>query len=140
MPGLRRILAPTALILLASLIVWPLRGVFDVFVESRSSAAPITWALGMTWGFDFAWSLVLGVLLGALLRTGSAMLWAAAAGLAYGAINFAMTQHHFSSALAWSLYAGIYGQYAVSCVGAVIGAWVTTSGLRHGAVGEHPTA
>jgi hypothetical protein len=140
MSGLRRIVAPVALILLAGLIVWPLRGVFDAFVESRSSAAPITWALGMTWGFDFAWSLILGVLLGILLRAGSAMLWAAAAGLVYGAINFAMTQHHFSSALAWNVYAGIYGQYAVSCVGAALGAWVAISALHHGATKSDPAA
>lgn len=64
------------------------------------------------------------------------MLWAAAAGLAYGGLNFAMTQHHFSSTLAWSVYAGIYGQYAVSCIGAVIGAWLATTALGR----EHPSA
>jgi hypothetical protein len=131
MSGLRRIAVPIALILLAGLIVWPLRDAFDAFVESRSFASPITWSLGMTWGFDFAWSLVLGALLGAVLRSWSAMLWAAAAGLAYGALNFALTQHHFSSALGWSVYAGIYGQYVVSCVGGVIGAWIATSAVRH---------
>jgi len=94
----------------------------------------------MTWGFDFAWSLVLGALLGAVLRSRSAMVWAAAAGVAYGALNFALTQHHFSSALGWSVYAGIYGQYAVSCIGAVIGAWLATSALGQSAVEEHPAA
>ena len=64
------------------------------------------------------------------------MLWAAAAGLAYGGLNFAMTQHPFSSTLAWNVYAGIYGQYAVSCVGAVVGAWLATTALGH----EHPSA
>jgi hypothetical protein len=140
MAGLRRIVAPIALILFVGVIVWLLRSAFDAFVESRSFASPITWALGMTWGFDFAWSLVLGALLGAVLRSRSAMVWAAAAGVAYGALNFALTQHHFSSALGWSVYAGIYGQYAVSCIGAVIGAWLATSALGQSAVEEHPAA
>ena len=131
MPGLRRIAAPIALIFFVGLIVWLLRDSFDAFVESRSFAAPITWTLSMIWGFDFAWSLVLGALLGAVLRSRSAMVWAAGAGLAYGGFNFAMTQHHFSSTLAWNLYAGIYGQYVVSCVGAVIGAWFAIGALRN---------
>ena len=138
MPSLRRIVAPIALILLAGLIVWPLRDMFDAFVESRSFASPITWALGMTWGFDFAWSIILGALLGAVLRSRSAMLWAAAVGLAYGGLNFALTQHHFSSSLAWNVYAWIYGQYVVSCVGAVIGAWLATGALRNVADKERP--
>lgn len=138
MPSLRRIVAPIALILLAGLIVWPLRDMFDAFVESRSFASPITWALGMTWGFDFAWSIILGALLGAVLRSRGAMLWAAAAGLAYGGLNFALTQHHFSSTLAWNLYAGIYGQYVVSCVGAVIGAWFAIGALRNVPEKERP--
>jgi hypothetical protein len=136
MSGIRRIFAPLALILLTGVIVWPLRDAFDAFVESRSFASPITWSLGMTWGFDLAWSLVLGALLGAILRSRSAMLWAAAAGLAYGGVNFALTQHHFSSALAWNVYAGIYGQYAVSCIGAIIGAWLATTALGR----ERPSA
>ncbi len=130
MPSLRRTFAPIALIIFAGLIVWPLRGVFDTFVESRSFASPITWTLSMIWAFDFAWSIVLGALLGAVLRSTSAMLWAAAVGLAYGGVNFAVTQHHFSSSLGWNVYAWIYGQYVVSCVGAVIGAWLATSALR----------
>ena len=130
MQNLRRIVAPVALIVLAGLIVWPLRGVFDTFVESRSFASPIAWMLSMIWAFDFAWSIVLGALLGAVLRSTSAMLWAAAVGLAYGGVNFALTQHHFSSSLGWNVYAWIYGQYVVSCVGAVIGAWLATSALR----------
>jgi len=130
MQNLRRIVAPVALIVLAGLIVWPLRGVFDTFVESRSFASPITWTLSMIWAFDFAWSIVLGALLGAVLRSTSAMMWAAVAGLAYGGLNFALTQHHFSSSLGWNVYAWIYGQYVVSCVGAVIGAWLATSALR----------
>jgi hypothetical protein len=138
MPRLRRTFAPVALILLAGLIVWPLRDAFDAFVESRSFAAPMTWALGMTWGFDFAWSLVLGALLGAVLRSGSAMLWAAAAGIAYGSVDFALTRHHLSSALPWSLYAWIYGQYAVPCVGAVIGARLAIIALRHGHAKARP--
>jgi len=113
--------------------------VFDAFVDSRSFASPITWTLGMTWGFDFAWSIALGALLGAVLRSTSAMLWAAAAGIAYGGLNFALTQHHFSSSLAWNVYAWIYGQYGVSCVGAVFGAWLATSALRTGA-GKAPQA
>jgi hypothetical protein len=130
MSNLRRIFAPVALIIFVGLIVWPLRSVFDTFVESRSFASPITWALSMIWAFDFAWSVVLGALLGAVLRSTSAMLWAAAVGLAYGGVNFALTQHHFSSSLGWNVYAWIYGQYVVSCVGAVIGAWLATSALR----------
>src|ERR1700737_3464355 len=126
-------LVPLALIVLAGLIVWPLRNIFDAFLDSRSFASPITWALGMTWGFDFAWSIVLGALLGAVLRSSSALWWAAAAGVTYGALNFALTQHHFSSSLAWNVYAWIYGQYVVSCVGAVFGAWLATSALRTGA-------
>jgi hypothetical protein len=140
MSDLRRIVAPLALILVAGLVVWPLRNLFDAFIESRSFAAPITWALGMAWAFDFAWSLVLGALLGALLRSGSAMVWAAAAGLVYGVLNFAMTRHHFSSALGWSVSAGIYGQYAVSCIGALIGAWLATRALGHAAAEERPAA
>ena len=133
MQNLRRTFAPVALIVLAGLVVWPLRDVFDAFVDSRSFASPITWMLGMTWGFDLAWSIVLGALLGAVLRSTSAMLWAAAAGFAYGALNFALTRHHFSSSLAWNVYAWIYGQYVVSCVGAVFGAWLATSALRNAA-------
>jgi hypothetical protein len=133
MQNLRRTFAAVALIVLAGLVVWPLRDVFDAFVDSRSFASPITWMLGMTWGFDFAWSIVLGALLGAVLRSTSAMLWAAAAGIAYGGLNFALTRHHFSSSLAWSVYAWIYGQYVVSCVGAVFGAWLATSALRNAA-------
>jgi len=133
MPRLRSTFAPLALIVLAGLVVWPLRDVFDAFVDSRSFASPITWVLGMTWGFDFAWSIVLGALLGTVLRSTSAMVWAAAAGIAYGGLNFALTQHHFSSSLAWNVYAWIYGQYVVSCVGAVFGAWLATSALRTGA-------
>src|SRR6266699_3502732 len=98
----RRTFAPIALIVLAGLVVWPLRDLFDAFIDSRSFASPITWALGMTWGFDFAWSIVLGALLGAVLRSTSAMLWAAAAGIAYGGLNFALTQQHFSPSLAWN--------------------------------------
>ena len=135
-PTLRRIFAPIALILLAGLVVWPLRDIFDKFVDSRSFASPITWMLGATWAFDFAWSIVLGALLGVVLRTPSAMWWAAAAGVAYGALNFAFTQHHFSSSLAWDIYAWIYGQYVVSCVGAVVGAWLATSVLRAAAEKE----
>ena len=130
MPSLRRTLAPIALIIFTGLIVWPLRGVFDTFVESRSFASPITWMLSMIWAFDFGWSIVLGALLGAVLRSTSAMLWAAAVGLAYGGLNFALTQYHFSPSLGWNVYAWIYGQYVVSCVGAVIGAWLATSALR----------
>jgi len=133
MQNLRRTFAPVALIVLAGLVVWPLRDVFDAFVDSRSFASPITWMLGMTWGFDLAWSIVLGALLGAVLRSTSAMLWAAAAGIAYGGLNFALTRHHFSSSLAWNVYASIYGQYVVSCVGAVFGAWLATSALRNAA-------
>lgn len=138
MPSPRRIAVPTGLIVLAGLIVWPLRGVFDAFVESRSFASPITSMLGMTWGFDFAWSIVLGATLGAFLRSASAMLWAAAAGIAYGGLNFALTQHHFSMSLPWNVYAWIYGQYVVSCVGAVIGAWLAASALRPAADKERP--
>jgi hypothetical protein len=130
MPSLRRTFVPIALIVLAGLVVWPLRDLFDAFIDSRSFASPITWMLGMTWGFDFAWSIVLGALLGAVLRSTSAMLWAAAAGIAYGGLNFALTQHHFSPSLAWNVYAWIYGQYVVSCVGAIFGAWLSTSALR----------
>jgi hypothetical protein len=137
MSSLRRTFAPIALIVLAGLVVWPLRDVFDAFVDSRSFASPITWMLGMTWGFDFTWSFVLGALLGAVLRSTSAMFWAAAAGIAYGGLNFALTQHHFSSSLAWYVYAWIYGQYVVSCVGAVFGAWLATSALRTGAGKAH---
>lgn len=140
MPSLRRIFAPVALILLTGLVVWPLRDLFDAFVDSRSFASPVTWMLGMTWGFDFAWSFVLGALLGAVLRSPSAMLWAAAAGIAYGALNFALTEHHFSSSLAWDVYAWIYGQYVVSCVGAVVGAWLATSVLRAAAEKERTPA
>jgi hypothetical protein len=138
MPSLRRTLASIALIIFAGLIVWPLRGVFDTFVESRSFASPITWMLSMIWAFDFAWSIVLGALLGAVLRSTSAILWAAAVGLAYGGLNFALTQHHFSASLGWNVYAWIYGQYVVSCVGAVIGAWLATSALRSVAGTERP--
>src|SRR6202158_5989471 len=119
MPSLRRTFAPIALIVLAGLVVWPLRDLFDAFIDSRRFASPITWMLGMTWGFDFAWSIVL-----------RALLWAAAAGVAYGGLNFALTQHHFSPSLAWNVYAWIYGQCLVSCVGAVFGAWLATSALR----------
>jgi len=120
MQNLRRTFAPVALIVLAGLVVWPLRDVFaDPFL--------------VTWGFDLAWSIVLGALLGAVLRSTSAMLWAAAAGIAYGGLNFALTRHHFSSSLAWNVYAWIYGQYVVSCVGAVFGAWLATSALRNAA-------
>src|SRR6202158_2112193 len=108
MPSLRRTFAPIALIVLAGLVVWPLRDVFDAFVDSRSFASPSTWMLGMTWGFDFAWSIGLGALLGAVLRWTSARVWAAAAGIAYGGLTFALPQHHFSSSLAWSVYAWIY--------------------------------
>src|SRR6202171_203629 len=97
MPNLRRIFAPVALIIFAGLIVWPLRSVFDTFVESRSFASPITWALSMMWAFDFAWSIVLGALLGAVLRSTSAMLWAAAVGVAYGGGNFALSHAPFLS-------------------------------------------
>jgi hypothetical protein len=130
MPSPHRIAVPAGLIALAGLIVWPLREVFNAFVESRGFASPITWMLGMTWGFDFAWSIVLGATLGGFLRSASALLWAAAAGIAYGGLNFALTQHHFSTSLPWNVYAWIYGQYVVSCVGAVIGAWLATSALR----------
>ena len=130
MPSLRRTFAPIALIVLAGLVVWPLRDLFDAFIDSRSFASPITWMLGMTWGFDFAWSIVLGALLGAVLRSTSALLWAAAAGIGYGGLNFALTKHHFAPSLAWNVYAWIYGQYAVSCVGAVFGAWLATRALR----------
>src|ERR1700687_5055875 len=123
MPHLRRIFAPVALIIFAGLIVCPLRSVFYTSVESRSFASPITWTLSMIWAFDFAWSVVLGALLGAVLRSTSAMLWAAAVGLAYGGVNFALTQHHFSSSLGWNVYAWIYGQYVVSRVGAGVGTW-----------------
>ncbi len=140
MQNLRRIVAPVALIFVAGLIVWPLRGVFDAFLDSRSFASPITWMLGMTWGFDFAWSIVLGAMLGAVLRSSSALWWAAAAGIAYGAANFAFTQHHFSSSLAWNVYAWIYGQYVVSCVGAVVGAWLATIVLRNVAEKERRVA
>jgi hypothetical protein len=136
MPSLRRIVAPIALIIFAGLIVWPLRGVFDTFVESRSFASPITWTLSMIWAFDFAWSIVLGALLGAVLRSTNAVLWAAAVGLAYGGVNFALTQHHFSSSLGWNVYAWIYGQYVVSCVGAVIGAWLASRALCNVAATE----
>ena len=78
MQNLRRTFAPVALIVLAGLVVWPLRDVFDAFIDSRSFASPITWMLGMTWGFDFAWSIVLGALLGAVLRSTSAMLYGTA--------------------------------------------------------------
>jgi hypothetical protein len=54
MQSLRRILVPVSLIVLAGVIVWPLRDVFDAFVESRSFGSPIGWTLGMTWAFDFA--------------------------------------------------------------------------------------
>ncbi len=130
MAVVRRIVAPVVLILLAGAIVWPLRDALDAFIESRSYATPITWSLGMTWAFDTIWSVVLGTLLGALLRSGSAMGWAAAAGLAYGGVNFAMTEHHLSSALPWTYHAGVYGQYAVPCIGAVVGAWLAASALR----------
>jgi hypothetical protein len=140
MPSLRRIFVPVTLIVLGGLVVWPLRDIFDKFVDSRSFASPITWTLGMTWAFDFAWSIVLGALLGVVLRTPSAMWWAAAAGVAYGAFNFAFTQHHFSSSLAWDVYAWIYGQYVVSCVGAVVGAWLATSVLRAAAEKERTPA
>ncbi|MDQ6917154.1 MAG: hypothetical protein M3023_04980 [Pseudomonadota bacterium] len=129
MQSLRRTVAPLALIVLAGLVVWPLRNFFDAFIDSRSFASPITWMLGMTSAFDFAWSIALGALLGAVLRSASALWWAAAAGVAYGALNFTFTDHHFSSSLAWSVYAWIYGQYVVSCVGAVVGAWLVTSAL-----------
>jgi hypothetical protein len=138
MQSLRRIFAPIALIVLAGFIVWPLRDAFDAFVDSRSFASPITWMLGMTWSFDFAWSIVLGALLGAVLRSTGAMVWGAAAGIAYGGLNFALTQHHFSSSLAWDVYAWIYGQYVVSCVGAVVGAWLATSAMRTGAGKARP--
>src|SRR5260370_41010217 len=118
MPSLRHTFAPIALIVLTGLVVWPLRDVFDAFVESRSFASPITWMLGMTWGFDFAWSIVLGALLGAVLRSASAMLWAAAAGIAYGGLYFSLTPHHFSSSLAWDGYGLSFGPDVVSCVGA----------------------
>src|SRR5260370_3406624 len=105
MPSLRRTFAPIALIVLAGLVVWPLRDLFDTFIDSRSFASPITWMLGMTWGFDFAWSIVLGALLGAVLRSASAMLWAAAAGIAYGGPNFPLSPHHFLTSLARKRYA-----------------------------------
>ncbi len=140
MPNLRRTVAPIALIFLAALIVWPLRDVFDAFLESRSSASPITWSLGMTWAFDFAWSVVLGALLGGIMRTRSALVWAAAAGIAYGALNFAMTQHHFSASLTWIVYAWIYGQYAVSCVGAIFGAWIALTVMGNTPAGQRRAA
>jgi hypothetical protein len=130
MSVVRRVAAPAALIVLAGVIVWPLRDAFDAFIESRSYATPMTWSLGMAWAFDSLWSVVLGASLGALLRSGSAMGWAAAAGVAYGGFNFVMTQHHLSSALGWAYYVGVYGQYAVPCIGAVAGAWLATSALR----------
>ncbi len=139
-PSLRRIFAPVALILLAAVIVWPLRDVFDAFVESRSFASPITWMLGMTWAFDFAWSIVLGALLGIVLRTPHAMWWAAAVGVAYGGINFALTHHHFSASLAWNVHVWIYGQYVAACAGAVLGAWLATSALRNATPRERPVA
>ena len=138
--NLRHILVPAALIVLAGVIVLPLRDVFDAFVDSRSFASPIGWMLGMTWAFDFAWSIVLGVLLGIVLRSPAAMWWAAAAGVAYGALNYASTKHHFSSSLAWNVYAWIYGQYAVSCVGAVVGAWLAISVFGPGAEKERRPA
>jgi hypothetical protein len=128
-PVIRRIVVPLALILLAGVIVWPLRSLFDAFLESRSLAWPITWTLRMTWAFDFAWSLILGAILGVVLRSRMAMVWAAAAGLIYGGINFAMTRHHLSSDLALSVSAGIYGQYAIACVGALVGAWLAIGAL-----------
>jgi hypothetical protein len=64
------------------------------------------------------------------------MWWAAAAGVAYGALNYASTQHHFSSLLAWNVYAWIYGQYAVSFIGAVVGAWLAISVFGAGAQKE----
>lgn len=128
--NLRRSIAPVALILLTALVVWPLRDAFDAFVERRGANSPMTWALGMTWAFDFAWSFVLGALMGAVVRSGSAILWAAAAGISYGALNFAITQHHLSSSLTWNVYAWIYGQYLVSFVSAMFGAWTTLCVLR----------
>ena len=136
----RRVAAALALVLLAGFIVLPSRGAFDAFVESRSFASPMTWTMGMTWGFDFAWSVVLGALLGVVLRSKSAMLWAGAVGIGYGALNFAMTQRHLSSSLTWSLYAWIYGQYVVSCIGAVLGAWLSLSVQRHTPQKQRPAA
>jgi hypothetical protein len=126
---MRRMLAPVALVVLTAIVVWPLRHAFDAFVDS-SFASPITWALGMIWAFDFGWSVVFGVMMGAILRSRQAMIWAAAVGAAYGAINFAMTQHRFASSLGLGVTAGIYGQYAVACIGALIGAWLGAMVLR----------
>jgi hypothetical protein len=141
MSVVRRVVAPAALILLAGAVVWPLRDAFDAFIDSRSYATPITWSLGMAWGFDATWSVVLGALLGVLLRSRSALGWAAAAGLAQGGFNFAMTQHHLSSALPWTYHVGVYGQYAVPCIGAVVGAWLASGAsgrrIQHGEPGAH---
>jgi hypothetical protein len=106
-------------------IIW-LRGwwFIEVIGEQHFGATPIWFSPGQAtqWIFEFAWSFVLGLLVGAMRTVEAPIKIAAICGGVAGLLHFLLSSDHFSADVHWAIYLWAYGTYLVPAIGGTIGA------------------
>ena len=127
----RDLLVCIGLMLPVVVLLLPLRAWwFQAVLEGRSF--PVTWEwlelaeLGV-WAFEFAWSLVVGVVVAFLIRSRHRVLWAVACGGLGGFAEFLVIQHTFPPMAPWTTYVWAYGAYFVPMLGAGLAAAIVSA-------------
>jgi|ERR671930_2734766 CDP-diglyceride synthetase len=123
---LRNVLVCMGLMITVVIVLIPLRWWwFQNVLVGRSF--PVTWewldlaSLGV-WAFEFAWSIVVGVVVVFLVRSRRRVLWAVACGALGGLAEFLIARHDFAPFSPWTTYVWAYGAYFVPVVGAGLAA------------------
>lgn len=123
---LRDFLICIALMLPVVVLLLPLRAWwFQAVLEGRSFPVTSEWLslaeLGV-WAFEFAWSLVVGVVVALLIRSRRRIFFAVLCGALGGFAEFLIIQDTFSPIAPWTTYVWAYGTYFVPMLGAGVGA------------------
>ena len=141
---LRDFLICFALMLPVVVLLLPLRAWwFQAVLEGRSFPVTSNWLnlaeLGV-WAFEFAWSLVVGVVAALLFRSRRRVLLAVVCGAVGGFAEFLIIQDTFSPIASWTTYVWAYGKYFVPMLGAGIGAAIVSRLLLPGKDGTPSAA
>jgi hypothetical protein len=135
----RRDMIFTAVLLLFTLIaietlrarvLWP-------FLDERMRPEPLGWldvSVAIIWGFELVWSLAIGFLLGALLRSRLTMTLVLVFGVVCALASVLLIGTRIAPGAPVVIYFYAYGQYFAPIAGLLAGAWLVRR-LRRDGVG-----
>jgi len=131
---LRDFLICVGLMLPVVVLLMPLRAWwFDAVLVGRSFPSfRGTWewldlaSLGV-WAFEFAWSLVVGVVAAFMVRSRHRVLWAVSCGALGGFAEFLISRNTLSPIAPWTDYVWAYGTYFVPMLGAGLAAAIVSA-------------